>query len=543
MTGAGALLGVAFIVPLAMLAACLSAQWRARMPALLAVAPVPALLAALLASGGTLALPQALLRLRLSLDVPGAVLLGTASLLWIVCGLYAAAWLRGRPDSLRFVAWWLLTLAGSIGVFVAADLMSFYLVFSMVSLAAYGLVIDDGTARSRRAGLIYVGLAVLGEAFLLMAFVLLAQAAPGGSLLIPDVVAALPTAPARDAILVLLLLGFGAKIGLVPFHVWMPLAYRAAPIPAAAVLSGAAVKAGVIGLIRFLPPDLALPGWGAALAAIGLFSAYWGVGVGITQSNPKTVLAYSSISQMGLLGAVFGMGLAEGEGGVALAAAFYAAHHILVKGTLFLSVGVVQTAGRRRLWLFLLPTAILALSLAGLPFTGGALAKFAVKAPLGSGVVGAIATLSAAGSALLMLHFVRRLGATAIRPGTQAPPARLVMPWLAALAASLAVPWGLYAWLGIGTLTYAVSPAALWAASWPVALGALLAVGLARWDTRLPRIPPGDVIAFAEDAGQFAGAVGGAMERTDAVLRRWPVAGISLLALALVLGLAMFAGH
>ena len=79
--------------------------------------------------------------------------------------------------------------------------------------------------------------------------------------------AALSASPWRAAILTLLILGFGAKIGLVPFHVWMPLAYRAAPIPAAAVLSGAAVKAGVIGLIRFLPLDAAMPGWGEALAA------------------------------------------------------------------------------------------------------------------------------------------------------------------------------------------------------------------------------------------------------------------------------------
>ena len=98
-----------------------------------------------------------------------------------------------------------------------------------------------------------MALALLGEAFLLMAFVLLAQAVPNHSLLIRDAAAALPASPWRTATLALLLLGFGAKIGLVPLHVWMPLAYRAAPIPAAAVLSGAAVKAGVIGLIRFLP--------------------------------------------------------------------------------------------------------------------------------------------------------------------------------------------------------------------------------------------------------------------------------------------------
>jgi formate hydrogenlyase subunit 3/multisubunit Na+/H+ antiporter MnhD subunit len=536
----GALLGLALAVPLGMLAACLSPRARERMPAWLAVAPAPALLAALLAPGGAVALPPALLRIRLALDVPSAVLLGVAALLWMVGGLYATAWLRGKPGSERFVAWWLLTLAGSVGVFMAADLVSFYLLFSMVSLAAYGLVIDDGTARARRAGLVYVGLAVLGEAFLLMAFVLLAQATPGGSLLIRDGVAALAASPSRDAILALLILGFGAKIGMTPFHVWMPLAYRSAPIPAAAVLSGAAVKAGVIGLIRFLPPELAMPGWGGALAALGLFSAYFGVVTGVTQANPKVVLAYSSVSQMGLLAAVFGMGLAAGDGGVALAAAFYATHHILVKGTLFLSVGVVRETGRRRVWLVLAPTAILALSLAGLPLTGGVLAKLAVKGPLGSGVVSGLATLSAAGSALLMCHFLRRLSDAVATDRAAVASRALVLPWLGAVTASLAVPWGLYAALGLGSVAYATSPAALFNAGWPVVLGGVLAFGLWRWETRLPRIPPGDIVVYAAGAGRVAVAVGAAMELVDGALRQWAVAGVSLLTLAAILALALW---
>ena len=112
---------------------------------------------------------------------------------------------------------------------------------------------------------------VLGETFLLMGFVLLAAGEPDGSLSIHDVVAALPASPWRDTALLLLITGFGMKIGLVPLHGWMPLAYAAAPIPAAAVLSGAAVKAGVIGLIRFLPFEAALPGWGDALVELRAF--------------------------------------------------------------------------------------------------------------------------------------------------------------------------------------------------------------------------------------------------------------------------------
>ena len=75
-----------------------------------------------------------------------------------------------------------------------------------------------------------------------------------------------------------------------------------------------------------------MPGWGEALAAAGLLSAFYGVAIGITQKNPKTVLAYSSISQMGLLAAVLGMGLAAGDIGTAPGVSFSAAHHTLVKG-------------------------------------------------------------------------------------------------------------------------------------------------------------------------------------------------------------------
>lgn len=544
MTVAGALLGVALGLPLAMLLACLSPRLKARMPALLALAPVPALAAALLASGGMLELPPVLLGLSLALDVPGAMLLGVAAVLWIAAGLYATAWLRGRTDGGRFALWWLLTLTGSIGVFMAADLVSFYLVFSLVSLAAYGLIVDDGTPRARRYGLIYVALAVLGEAFLLMAFVLLAQAARDGSLLIRDAVAALPASPWRDATLALLILGFGVKIGLVPFHVWMPLAYRAAPIPAAAVLSGAAVKAGVIGLIRFLPLGAALSGWGEALAAAGLFSAFYGVAIGITQSNPKTLLAFSSVSQMGVIAAVLGMGLAAGDGGVAMAVAFYAAHHTLVKGALFLAVGVAQTTGARRLWPVLLPAAVLAVGLGGLPLTGGALAKLVVKPALGEGIVGLLAALSSAGTTLLMLHFLRRLVATSARDAPRAGASRLILPWLAMAFASVAVPWALYLTVMGGALSDAFAPASLWSAVWPVLLGGALAVGLWRWGGSLPEVPEGDVVVLvAEDAKGLARATGSMLERLDGMLRQWPVAGVSLLAVAVVLAALMLTGR
>jgi formate hydrogenlyase subunit 3/multisubunit Na+/H+ antiporter MnhD subunit len=539
-TIAKALLAAALAVPLAMLLACATRRARDHVPSLLALAPLPALAAAMLAADGTtLVLPEPPFRMILALDAPGAMLLGIAALLWIVAGAYASTYLRGDPNAASFAEWWLLTLTGSLGVFIAADLVSFYLTYSVVSLAAYGLIVHDGTPSSRRAGVIYVALAVLGEAFLLMAFVFMA-ASPDSSLLIRDAVAALPSSPWRGTALTLLILGFGLKIGIVPLHVWMPLAYTAAPIPAAAVLSGAAVKAGVIGFIRFLPLGVAMPEWGEALAAVGLFSAFYGVAIGITQGNPRTVLAYSSVSQMGLIAAALGMGLAAGEPGVALGASFSAAHHVLAKGGLFLAIGVAATAGPR-LWPVLIPAAVLALGLGGLPLTGGALAKLAVKEQFGKGIPGTLATLAAAGSTMLMLHFLRRLAQVAPRARHATPAAGYTWPWLIAAFATVAVPWALYPIATGRSLLDAFAPGTLWAGWWPVLVGALLATGLWRWGPELPPVPEGDLVMLGEGAARAAIPCAEAIERADAYLRQWPAASLSLLLLVIILGAAMLA--
>ena len=542
MIGARTLLAAAFLVPLGMLLACLWPRALNRMPSLLALAPIPALAAVLLVRDAPpLILGSTRLHLTFTLDPPGALLLGVAALLWIASGAYASHYLQDRPDRGRFAVCWLMTLTGCLGVFLAADMVGFYFLLALLSLGACGLVIHHETPRAWRAGAIYIGLALLAEAFLLMAFVMLAAQIPGDSLLIRDAAAALPTSPHRDLILALLIAGLGMKAGLVPFHFWMPLAYSAAPTPASAVLSGAVVKASILGMIRFLPLETALPDWGTALAAAGLFAALYGVVIGITQRNPKVVLAYSSVSQMGFIVAVIGMGMIAGDGRAALATAFYAAHHVLVKGALFLSVGVIAATGSRRLWPTLLPVAIIAVGLGGLPLTGGSLAKIVVDGPLGDGTASKIATVSAVGTTLLMLQFLRSLARTASQDPQATAAAGLVWPWLATAVVSLVVPWTLYLAVPSGTLPDPLAPAVLWKALWPVLLGAVLAIGLWRWSRWLPRIPEGDVVVALDGGVRVAVAWGKAVERLDGVLRQWPAAGVSLLILTIALGAALFA--
>jgi formate hydrogenlyase subunit 3/multisubunit Na+/H+ antiporter MnhD subunit len=529
------LLLAALAVPVAMLFGCALAGFRQRIFSLLWIAPIPALAAALFGGTQTLVWDWSPGRITLMLDRPGAILLGVAALLWIASGIYSSRNLRNEPHGVRFAVCWLLTLTGNVGVFITADLASFYLAFALVSIPAYGLLLHDATPKTKRAGAIYMALTLLGENFLLMGFVLLAAATPNGSLGIRDCLAALPASPWRDPTLVLLIAGFGLKAGLVPLHVWMPLTYTAAPAPAASVLSGAVVKAGVIGLIRFIPFDHGMPGWGGVLAAAGLLSAFYGVAVGITQANPKTVLAYSSISQMGLIAAVVGMGLVHGDHGTPLAVAFYAAYHILAKGALFLVIGVVAVTGSARLWPVLFPAAVLALGLGGLPLTGGALAKLAVKEPLGNGAVSLLATLSAAGSTLLMLHFLHCLRKITRPDAREDAPAALLLSWLAMALAAVVVPWLLYFTNGVGTLNAALSPAALWEALWPILIGAMLAIGLRRWAEFLPNVPEGDIVVAGEGAARATVSWGAAFERADTLLRRWPVACFSLLMVAIIL--------
>lgn len=538
MTSAEVLLAAALVTPLAVLAAGIAPGLRRHQPGLLPVVPLPALLVAAVVPHGTSIAP--FLGFTFVLDAPAAMLLAASALLWTAAGVVARTYLRHTRNAARFATWWVATLAGNVGVLLTADIVGFYLFFTLASLAAYGLIVHEGGA-ARRAGAVYVFLAVLCEAFLIIAFVLVAAGVPDGSLRIGDAVIALAQSPWRDPALAFLLLGFGLKIGLVPWHVWMPLTYTAAPIPAAAVLSGAAVKIGVIGLIRFLPFESASVGWGEALAAVGLFSAFYGVAVGVTQSNPKTVLAYSSVSQMGLLAAVLGMGFAGGDAHAALAAAFYATNHVLVKGGLFLCMAAPALTDGRRNWLVMLPAAVLALALAGLPLTGGALAKSAVKSALGDGLAGTLAALSAAGSTLLMLHFLRCLYRDTTREPVAASFAATSLPWLATAFAALALPWSMFHELGTPSWRDALGPGELWSACWPLLLGGLVAYGLRSWQP--PRIPEGDVLAAGESARHATQRLGDIMEDIDSRLRQWPTAGMLLIGCVILMAGTLLLGR
>lgn len=493
----------------------------------LLVAPFPAFVTALSGSrAGSVRIGDWVF----TLDVSGAMLMGAAAVLWMAAGGFVSRNVLGAAGLRRFSGCWFLTMTGSLGVFVAADLIGFLTMYALASLPAYGLVTHDGSSTAKRAGATYLGCSLLGETLLVSGFVLLAMNSPGHSLMISDAVAALPDSPWKNLILTLLIAGFAMKMGMVPMHFWLPLAHPAAPAAGSAVLSGAIIKAGVIGLVRFLPLDTPMPDWGLALAWAGLVTALYGVVIGMTQSYAKTILAYSSVSQMGVVAAMLGMALASGDSSVGADAAYYAMHHLFAKGGLFLAVGLVAASGMCRKWWVFLPCALLALGMAGLPFTGGALAKIASKSVLGSGMAATMASVSAAGTALLMLHFLRQFKRME-RPEKR-PAGELMTAFWALALVGVFVRWAVYQGVGFGQFEDPFSVKAIVDSMIPIAAGGVMFFIFMR--VKLPTLPAGDLIhAFSGICG-LTDQIAKFSARADFMFRRWSIAATLLLAVVLL---------
>ena len=300
---------------------------------------LPALVLAVFVPEDTLLrLPGLLLGTQLGLaDETGRLFLLFTALLWWLAGMYAQSYLSDPSGRKRFFLYYLLSMTGNFGLILAQDVASFYLFFTLMSFASYGLVIHERSIAALRAGRIYIVLVLIGEVMLFAAMVM--ATASAGSNGFDDIRKALVQAESRDLIIFLALIGFGIKAGVLGLHVWLPLAHPVAPTPASAVLSGAMIKAGLLGWLRLLPlGEVAFLSWGDAFIALGLATAFYGVLIGLTQRDPKTLLAYSSISQIGYV--VVGIALGTPLG--ILGGLFHLINHATFKSLLFLSSGAIE---------------------------------------------------------------------------------------------------------------------------------------------------------------------------------------------------------
>ncbi|MDP3586342.1 MAG: proton-conducting transporter membrane subunit [Thiobacillus sp.] len=495
-------------------------------------APLPALVLALAAREPLLfELPDVLTGLQLGVDDTGRVFLLFTSLIWLAAGWYARGWLADDPRRARFAVFFLLTQAGNLGACLALDAAGFYAFYALMSFAAYGLVAHDNNAVARRAGRVYLVLAVAGEMLILSGLLL-----------------ALGLAPDHPWAVACLLLGFGVKVGLPLLHVSLPLAYAAAPAPAAAVLAGAMIKAGLLGWLRFLPlGDAALPDAGQILMLAGGAAIVGGSVIGLMQRQPGAILAYSSVAQMGHFALGVGAGLVAPELWPLIAAALvvYAAHHALAKAALFLGLGVVARHGAS--FIHLAGLALPALALAGAPFSSGMLAKLGLKdalAPLPApwaDVLPVLLAVGVLGTALLMARFLVRVREA---PTAGGAPASLWAPWLLMLAGVAGMTAGL---APSASWTAALQPGVLLYALWPILAALVLTVIALRLRLRAPQIPAGDLLVpferlLATLARRLAHLRPPALPtlpthaarrppRLESRLRAWPLAGALWLAL------------
>lgn len=480
-------------------------------------APVPALLLALGGSNGSeLQLPWLLLGSFFGLDAINRIFLGFTAMLWIGAGLHAQGHLAGDEKRQRFNLLWLLTMAGNLGLILARDVVSFYAFFTLMSFAAYGLVIHERSTAARRAGRVYLVMAVIGEALILSGLLLAAQWIPSPLMMpvLADIPASVAASRQRELVFACLWLGFGIKTGLPLLHLWLPLAHPVAPLPASVVLSGAMIKAGLLGWMYTLPLGIAsMESAGKLLMLTGLFAAFGAAFIGIHQRKAKTVLAYSSISQMGLITVGIGAALHSAPLWPLLAPvlALYALHHALAKGALFLGVGIVRHNKRPLRWCLWGLLALPGLSLVGLGSSGMA-AKLGLKELLYMATVSLpeswqwlphVFAFSALATSLLIARYFWLLhdGGTLKKAEQSAKPEEKI-------SRSEWAGWGLIH--ACGTLFFLLLPIAQWGGRWPgssgdlfelmwpAVLGGLLSLAALRLKLHAWKIPAGDVLPWIE---------------------------------------------
>ena len=447
--------------------------------------------------------------LSLEMDALAGLFVALVGVTAVPASLYAIGYAgRERRGCLAYAVF----VGAMLVVPLAANVMTFALAWELMSLASYVLVLDRARAEGEAAASVHAGwfYALMTHAGLacLLAGMLLLTAWTGSSRF-ADWAAAAPAlgVGARSLAWSLLAVGFAAKAGGVPLHVWLPLAHPAAPSHVSALMSGVMIKLGVYGLLRasfvWLAP--ALPAWGAMLLLMGAVSAVAGVLYAMVDRDLKRLLAFSSIENVGIV--LVGTGAAVTFAATALpdlavlalaAALAHVVNHAAFKSLLFMGAGsVLHGAGtqdmeglggliKRQPWTaacFLVG----AVASAGLPPLNGFVSEWLTFQALLQNVrlphpalnlvfalaIGALAL--AAG--LAVACFVKAFGITflalprsdAAAAAHEAPAAmRAAMIATAAACAALALgaPWVVPALAGVGATLVPAAP--------PVTLGAWL---------------------------------------------------------------------
>ena len=266
--------------------------------------------------------------------------------------LYAIGYGQHESAPQRVLPFYPAFLAGMNLVVMADDAFSFLLSWEFMSLSSWALVMaHHKLPENRHAGFVYILMASFGTLALLFAFGLLAGA--DGHYAFDDIRRVAPAPELAAFVLVVALIGAGSKAGLVPLHVWLPLAHPAAPSHVSALMSGVMTKVAVYGFIRIVFDLSGPPQWweGMVVLALGGVTAVMGILYALMERDLKRLLAYSTIENVGIIFIGLGLALAFASNNMQAAAAlsltaalFHVFNHSLFKSLLFFGAGAVLTA-------------------------------------------------------------------------------------------------------------------------------------------------------------------------------------------------------
>jgi formate hydrogenlyase subunit 3/multisubunit Na+/H+ antiporter MnhD subunit len=317
-------------------------------------------LAALLGAGGpsTVRLPLGLpwIGAHFRLDALAAFFLAVVNLGGAAASLFAIGYGEHEQAPLRVMPFYPAFLAGMSLVVLADDAFSFLVAWEFMSLTSWAMVMaHHRVSDNARAGYVYLIMASFGTAALILTFGLLAGA--DGGYTFTEIRAEHPSAGLAAAILILTLIGAGSKAGLVPLHVWLPLAHPAAPSHVSALMSGVMTKVAVYGFVRIVFDLAGEPAWwwSIVVLVLGGVTAAMGVLYALMQHDLKRLLAYHTVENIGIIFIGLGLSLAFKSHGMALAAALaltaallHVFNHSVFKSLLFFGAGAVLTSTGER---------------------------------------------------------------------------------------------------------------------------------------------------------------------------------------------------
>ena len=268
-----------------------------------------------------------------------------AAFMWMMTLFFSKEYLSHEEHLGRYYFFQLVTLSATLGVFLSADLFTTFVFFEVMSFTSYVWVVQEETPGARKAAETYLGVAVIGGMTLLMGLFLLYHTL--GTLEMSELLAAASACEEKGLLYIAgccTLVGFGAKAGAFPLHIWLPKAHPVAPAPASALLSGILTKAGIFGVLavscNIFLHDMT---WGLLIFSIGLLTMFGGALLAVCSVDLKRTLACSSMSQIGFILVGIGMqGILGEENALAARGSFlHMVNHSLIKLALFLIAGVV----------------------------------------------------------------------------------------------------------------------------------------------------------------------------------------------------------